>query len=63
MKKSTSWVMLAAMAIPGAFACSCTGAWVREFRDAALAGTADAVEVAAFNLATGYIPDLNAPAD
>ena len=56
MKKSKKWVLLVAMVIPGYFTCSCSGTWAREFRDAVIAGTADAVQTAAFDLMTGFIP-------
>lgn len=59
MKNSAKWVVLLAMAVPGYFTCSCSSVWTREFRDAVLAGTADAVEAAAFDLMADLIPELN----
>jgi len=59
MKNSGKWVVLLVMALPGYFACSCSGVWSREFRDAVLTGTADAVQAAAFDFMAGLLPQPN----
>jgi hypothetical protein len=52
--------LLIVLAVPGMSLLSCSTTIMQEFRDAAIRGGANAIEVAATQWLTGWIPDFNA---
>jgi len=50
MKNLKKWLLVFCMAGPTVVHLSCSGAFLQQFRDAAIAGAANFVEEAAYNL-------------
>ncbi len=56
--KAKAWALIVSVAVPGMCAFSCSGVASREWRDAAVAGVADAVQSAVFDIFVGVLPPL-----